>query len=154
MQMFTDEEREQILAESRAHLEELANLRVKHRDPMAEDAMERWRRGQPKAEGFPRGVENPTSREIEALRAKDWTGFVDARIEAALKVHEKRIKAVIKKRNKFLRELFRQSLGIVRKQMDDKITAEVGRIQKAHGTRDTAEVIDLPTPPIRSRHVV
>lgn len=141
---MTDDERAVILAEARANVERLADLRVEHRDH-DDDAVTQWARRMPKSEP-PKRQRGPSAAELEQLRARQWTAFVDTRIAHFFAQHDKvRLEAM------------GTALGMMRKQLREEIAAEVGQLraevtlQRAHaGARDSGEVIDLPWPRRRS----
>jgi hypothetical protein len=124
-------------ARGRAALERLADFEVERRDHSAEY----WRRPEPPPAPAPQPPQ-PSVAEVEALRAADWTKFVDGRIEAALaQYHEAASMRPI------TREVIRGLVAELRKE----IAAEVGslradvEIAKAHAEhRESGDVIDLP----------
>jgi hypothetical protein len=140
-----DNERKAIIAESRATVERLSGLKVTPpRDPLHEDALERWARQRPQPEP-PRRQREPNAAEVEIMRAGQWQRYIDSRVRVILAEHDKiRIEAT------------GTALGMLRKQLREEFTAAISSLrgelaaQRAQG--DDHAVVELPNPIRKVRH--
>jgi hypothetical protein len=135
-----DEARRAAFAEAKARsletLERVADVTVEHRDHSGEY----WERPKPAPVPTPQ-PRSPTVAEIEMQRSRDWTAFVDSRIEHALAERAWRDEARMEATGK--------ALGEIRKQLRAEIQEQIGllradiTIEKAAERRE-ADVVELP----------
>ena len=124
-----------------AAVAEAAQARVHRSDGFSSD----WHAGMPKQE--PEPVRQPTVREVELMRAADWTAFVVSRIDAAFEARAWRDAAMT--------EAVGKALGEIRKQLRSEFEEQLGQlradvtIQRAHERHEQdhgGEIIDMLEP--------
>ena len=143
--MVTDDEIQAVFAESQRLLESTADLKFERRNPSDEDVLERWRRGQPQPEQPPRPRE-PTGRDIERLRARQWDQWLRAHLDAERRLTRETLGKVLAVQ----RDALGQVIGGERKKHADeiarleaRIAAVEAKLQHAKGDGG-GELVDLP----------
>jgi len=114
---------EQISAESRALLASTVDVKVTKRNPLHVEPLVR-QRPQPKPTEAPRQPA-PTAREIDQMRARDWTAWAEALVARKLGPLREAIgQAIGEERRKSNIELQKRDLRI------DALTVIIGRLQR------------------------
>ncbi len=139
---MTDDEREAVFAESRRLLE-MPDPEFQRRNLHDEDALEKWTRGMPKPEG-PRRPPEPSRRDIEHLRAKDWNAWICGHLDIERRPMRKRFAKKLRFERDVLREALGQLFGNERKKiaaLEARIAAMETVIQKQDRSVE-GEVVD------------